>query len=465
MFKEFFDQSEIPAAIFNDQGNLLYCNERFESLTLLKGIKKISDFEKFDFVTGQADPLSTVHDDVSRRTVVNSYSLPSGGSLVVSFQKINPSYDISQHVLLAKFRIKSAEYRETIYTETEAEKELLAFVKPDGTIKFISHSINELTGKRSALLMGTPYVELIYREDRALFTAHFNEVLEGTTARFQFRLLKHDGKILWFDCVIKPLIDVSGVVKNSQISCRDITPQVQIHQQQEEHLFQERQLNEAKSQFIATASHQLNTPISVIKSNTKLIEQIWNDDSGKKQKILERVNSSVSKLVEIVNDLLLMEKVKSGKVAITFEKCDLVELISENNRQEYSQLDEKRNLDIQVIGETRLIEIDKKLFEHIITNLVTNAFKYSKDRKEPKLTMDYTNSEHVAISVVDYGIGIAENEFDKIFSPFFRSQTTTEKGVGLGLSIVKNFVDLLNWDIAFDSKLNEHTTFTLKIPG
>src|SRR5690606_5139427 len=155
--------------------------------------------------------------------------------------------------------------------------------------------------KRSALLMGTPYVELIYREDRALFNAHFNEVLEGTTARVQFRLLKHDGKILWFDCVIKPLIDVSGRVKNSQIFCRDITPQVQIHQQQEEHLFQERQLNEAKSQFIATASHQLNTPISVIKSNTKLIEQIWNDDSGKKQKILERVNSSVSKLVEIVN--------------------------------------------------------------------------------------------------------------------------------------------------------------------
>lgn len=465
MFKEFFDKSEIPAAIFNDQGNLLYCNERFENASALKNIRKLKDFDQFDFLAGQANPDLLPNKDLSNSTVVNTYSIPSGGSLVVSFQTVGSSFEKSQCVLLAKCHLKSIEYTDRVYAEKEAEKELLSFVKPDGTIKFISHSIHELTGKRSALLIGTPYLDIVYHEDQALFTSHFNEVLKGSTARFQFRLMKSDGKILWFDCVIKPLIDVSGVVKNSQISCRDITPQVEMHERQEENIFRERKLNEAKSQFIATASHQLNTPISVIKSNTKLIEQIWNDENDKKEKILGRVNKAVDKLVEIVNDLLLMEKVNSGKIAITPEEYDLVELIADSNRHEYSQLDEERNLDIQVKGKPRTVEIDKKLFEHIITNLITNAFKYSKGKPAPKLIIDFSKTEHIAISVVDYGIGIPKNEFEQIFSPFFRSQNTLEKGVGLGLSIVKNFVDLLNWDIMFDSKLNEHTIFTLKIPG
>lgn len=465
MFKEFFDNSEIPAAIFNDHGNLLYSNDRFKNVVFLKDIWKLQDFEKFQFQTGQKDLDGIFENDAFKKIVVNTYGIPTGGLLVVSFQKISPSYDNSQELLLAKCHVKSVEYRETIYTETEAEKELLAFVKPDGNIKFISHSIHELIGKRSTVLIGTPYMDLVYHEDRSLFTSHFNEVLKGSTARLQFRIVKWDGNILWFDSVIKPLIDVSGAVKNSQISCRDITPQVEMYERQEENIFQERQLNEAKSQFIATASHQLNTPISVIKSNTKLIEQIWNDGNGKKEKILGRVNSAVNKLVEIVNDLLLMEKVNSGKLAIALEENDLVSLIHEYNKQEYSQLDEERNLQIQIKGTKRSIKIDKTLFEHILTNLVSNAFKYSKGKPEPKLIIDYSNEEQVSIFVVDYGVGILESEFEKIFSPFFRSQHAPEKGVGLGLSIVKNFVDLLNWDIKFDSKLNEHTTFTLIIPG
>ena len=128
------------------------------------------------------------------------------------------------------------------------------------------------------------------------------------------------------------------------------------------------------------------------------------------------------------------------------------------------QVDKDRQIIIRTEGIRQLVSLDHSLFEHILVNLLTNAYKYSEGAHPPEIHTAY-HHDAVAISVIDFGIGILEEDLPYLFDSFYRGSNTQKiPGTGLGLSIVKEFVEINQGQIFVDSTLEEGSTFTIKFP-
>jgi signal transduction histidine kinase len=230
-------------------------------------------------------------------------------------------------------------------------------------------------------------------------------------------------------------------------------------------LAREKELGQLKSSFITVASHQFRTPLAVIQSNAELLEMLNNADEKqepeKYAKITSRIAEAISKMTAIMDDVLTLGKLTSGSVAYTAEEVDLVS-ICEQLQKEFELIQQNGStLDFVTEGEAYKVQLDVKLLNHSLTNLISNAFKYSLGKKNPQLSIHFKPTE-VVLSVKDYGLGIPEGQLSNLFEPFFRADNVTEvQGTGLGLSIAKEYVEVNKGTIAAKSILGEGSCFEI----
>jgi signal transduction histidine kinase len=227
-------------------------------------------------------------------------------------------------------------------------------------------------------------------------------------------------------------------------------------------LEREMELNAMKSRFVSMASHEFRTPLSTVLSSAYLIEQYAkSDQEDNRKKHTEKIKSSVKNLIDILNDFLSLDKLEQGKVEIIAQHFDLKQLIEDIVAEVNTIL--KPGQHIKCIFDGSLeIHQDRKVLRHVIQNLLSNAIKYSQD--EIKLNVAIRN-EIVYVEVKDRGIGIPEDQQKFIFTKFFRSKNATNvQGTGLGLNIVKNYIELLNGSISFKSKPKDETSFFVSFP-
>lgn len=232
-------------------------------------------------------------------------------------------------------------------------------------------------------------------------------------------------------------------------------------------LEKEKQLNDLKSKFVTTASHEFRTPLGTILSSASLISKyVENDEQEKRVKHIARIKSAVNNLTEILNDFLSIDKLEEGVIKANVTKIVLSELISKIIDEMNPLLKEKQNFIYTSTSDCNDVVItDVQLLKNIVINLLSNAIKYSGEKKDIFVN-SVSNSNTFIISVKDQGIGIAREEQPFLFDRFFRANNATNiQGTGLGLNIVKKYLDLLGGTISFESELNEGTTFTITIPN
>ncbi len=229
-------------------------------------------------------------------------------------------------------------------------------------------------------------------------------------------------------------------------------------------LRKEKELNEMKSRFITTASHEFRTPLSAVLSSSGLVEKYSkNGQEEKVSKHLIRIRSAVRELETILEDFLSLEKLESGKLKLSrlnFNVPDFCEDVVEGIRSltKQGQFITYRHSGIEEIYE------DKKILQHILLNLLSNACKYSEENKEILLETEVWEN-YISLKVHDKGIGIPADEHRNMFTKFFRAQNVTAiQGTGIGLNIVKQYVELVDGSITFSSAENEGTTFVVRIP-
>jgi len=228
-------------------------------------------------------------------------------------------------------------------------------------------------------------------------------------------------------------------------------------------LSREKDLNELKTRFVSTASHEFRTPLSSILSSADLIEMYEREDQKeKREKHINRIKSSVKMLTNILNDFLSLSKIEEGKFQANsgeFGISDVFETVEEELR--YFPKSGQKVIFREEDGPIVLVS-DKKIVANILINLVNNALKYSDEDVECRASRD---GDFVVIKVSDNGIGIPEEEQRHLFTRFFRAKNAENiQGTGLGLSIVKKYLEMLNGNISFKSKPGEGTEFTVSIP-
>jgi len=229
-------------------------------------------------------------------------------------------------------------------------------------------------------------------------------------------------------------------------------------------LEKERELNELKSKFVSIASHEFRTPLSTILSSISLIEQYNKGENEKITKHTQRVRSSVNHLTGILNDFLSLGKLEEGKIDVKPESIDIKSLFEDIKEEIKVQLKDGQTIEIRIDGNVNEFTSDARILRNILFNLLSNASKYS-DAGKLIIISAIMIDNVLQIHIIDEGIGIPEADKKHMFDRFFRASNSGNiQGTGLGLNIVKRYVDLLNGSIQFKSEYQKGTTFTVSIP-
>ena len=227
--------------------------------------------------------------------------------------------------------------------------------------------------------------------------------------------------------------------------------------------------NRAKSDFLSNMSHEIRTPINAVIGMNEVIRR--EAESQEIREYAEVVNTSATALLSIINDILDFSKIESGKMTVVSEKYDLYSLINDSYNMVSDRAADK-NLQLKIECDERLpvyLRGDIIRLRQIVTNLLTNAVKYTDEGTVTlKVRGDYVGDQVVLeISVSDTGIGMKEEDLERLFGKFERfdlDRNQAVEGTGLGLTIVKNLVELMRGTVSVESEYGKGSTFTALIP-
>ncbi len=232
-------------------------------------------------------------------------------------------------------------------------------------------------------------------------------------------------------------------------------------------LEQEKELGDLKSRFVTMASHEFRTPLSTILSSTFLLSKYNGpNDQSKREKHIQRIKGAVGDMKGILEDFLSIGKLEEGSIEARMEKVDVLNILSgiEETINSLQQIAKSGQHIIFVHTGEGEINVDISLLKNIITNLVSNAIKFSSENANIEVILDRTDDE-LLLTVKDAGIGISEEDQQHLFERFFRAKNAANiQGTGLGLHIVSKYVELMNGHIEMQSQLNKGTTFYIHIP-
>jgi PAS domain S-box-containing protein len=230
-------------------------------------------------------------------------------------------------------------------------------------------------------------------------------------------------------------------------------------------LAKERELNELKSRIIATVSHEYRTPLTTILSSADILEHYDSRLTAQKKKNhFQRIQSSIKYLTNLVEDMLFVHQAEIGSLAFNPAPLD-VEWVAREVVNEFQQNSNQHSINFDCQGICTNAFLDEKLLQLILKNLLSNAIKYSPKTSPVQLELNCELNQ-IVLRVSDRGIGIPAEEKSLLFNPFFRgSNIGVTPGVGLGLVIIKECVDLHGGKIFVESEVGKGTTFTVTLPS
>jgi signal transduction histidine kinase len=231
-----------------------------------------------------------------------------------------------------------------------------------------------------------------------------------------------------------------------------------------EALDKERQLNEIKSRFVSMASHEFRTPLSAVLSSASLLSKYTKEDEqDKRDRHINRIKDSVKHLNDILEDFLSLGRLDEGRIAADPSNFNLKEMISETLSDLKLLLKQGQKFVNTYQGEES-VHADKKLLRNILFNLLSNAIKFSGENAAIEISSSRKINK-AEITVIDKGIGISKEDQKHLFTSFFRgSNANNIQGTGLGLHIVKRYIDLMSGNVHLQSEQGKGTTVSIDFP-
>ncbi|NJO50718.1 MAG: histidine kinase [Leptolyngbyaceae cyanobacterium RM2_2_4] len=235
-------------------------------------------------------------------------------------------------------------------------------------------------------------------------------------------------------------------------------------QERSAELAQTKEISDLKQRLFSMVSHEFRTPLSTILLSTQLLSgssEDWAEE--KKRKNLSRIQSAAKTLAQLLNDILTLNRAEAGKLEFRPELLDL-EPFCQQIVEEMQLSTGRTQIEFTKYGYSTQVNLDSKLLHSILTNLLSNAAKYSPPDSIVLLSLIY-NPGSVVFQVKDYGIGIPPEDQQRIYETFYRSKNVGDiAGTGLGLAVVKTCVDLHGGLVAVTSAIATGTTFTVTLP-
>ena len=361
------------------------------------------------------------------------------GELVHAFNSMAEKLDGYEHSNLAKIKFEKSRI-ETIINQM---RDAIFGLDGKGNILFLNEVAQNLLGLKEADIMGK------YAADIALKNDLMRNLLQGENKK-ELKIFA-DNKESYFNKDVLNVID-NEIIIGKVIVLRNITP------------FHE--LNEAKTNFIATVSHELKTPISSIKMSAKLLtDSRVGHLNTEQQDLIRSITDDSDRLLKITGELLNMSQVETGNLQLKLQQANPAEIIEQAIQAIQFQAQQKNMVISKNMQQTLpFILADTEKTSWVLINFLTNAIKYSGESSAIEVAA-YPNDQAVVFSVTDHGKGIDEKYLPKIFDRYFKVPGTQERtGTGLGLSISKEFIEAQNGQIWATSEIGEGSRFNFSLP-
>jgi PAS domain S-box-containing protein len=337
----------------------------------------------------------------------------------------------------------------------------------DFAATFMSDNVKSVAGYNANKFLQDPqfWLNQIHPHDVKDVITKLTTALAEKEYSLEYRFLHKDGTYRWVHDQGKVVSDEVGNALELVGYWADITSRKQLEQDLIVALEKEKELNELKSRFISMTSHEFRTPLSTILSSAELLEHYSYKWSQEKQLThLQRIQTAVHRLTEMLDDILVGGKAEAGKLEYNPSVFDLVTYCHQLVEEVQLNKKDKNLIYFDCEYESLSCYMDDKLLRHILSNLFSNAIKYSTDDTVVEFTLT-CESEHAIFKIIDQGIGIPPEDLPYLFESFYRAKNVGNIiGTGLGLAIVKKCVDIQQGEIDVTSQIGVGTKFTVKIP-
>ena len=326
----------------------------------------------------------------------------------------------------------------------------------DANIILPNKASQRLFGRTAEELMPYKFQQLIDEQYITESRSLYERFIRGVAASdVELEIARKDGKKRWVRLSAIPYRSMGGGEKGGVVTLVDITEQ--------------KAIDKVKTEFVSLASHQLRTPLSAMKWYSELVLSGNDGELNEKQrKHIQKIYEGNERMIELVSALLSASRLELGSFKIDIMNVDPVGITKELLDELRPDIEKKRMRIVeQYDGDHTNYYSDKKLLHMVIQNLLTNAVKYTNEDGTVRISISCSN-EMMRLVVADNGLGIPDDEQSKIFTKMFRAGNARLKvtdGTGLGLYIVKEAVEALHGTVAFVSRENEGTEFTVVLPN
>ncbi len=315
----------------------------------------------------------------------------------------------------------------------------------------------------------SPYLHIVNDPEQIKrnpdFPYTFNEVRNNKKQHSFEKLYKINEKEIYYEFHGFPIFDPKDEVVKIIEYAVDITEEKKAIDKIKSAFEREKEINDLKSQFISSTSHEFRTPLATLNSSVELIQHYDRTKSeNKKLYHISRIKEIVKYMTKMLDDILTINKADVNKLEFQPSTIDLRDFCTEIIEDIAVQASSQHYIYHQIEGNFKDVIMDTKLLRNILTNLLSNAIKYSPTGGQIFFKTVVEENE-VIFTVKDEGIGIPKKELKNLFQHFFRaSNVGTISGTGLGLAIVKKAVTTHGGTISFDSSVGKGTNFTVRIP-
>ncbi len=348
----------------------------------------------------------------------------------------------------------------------------------DWTLFFITDAIENLSGYRSDEFQYNPsltFAGLIHPDDRFMVSESVKTGLSGYNQfNVEYRIITRHKIVKWVSNSGRPIFNEDKSILWLDGFIFDITERVLALDELKKAKIAAEEANNAKSEFLANISHEIRTPLNSVLGFTELLEGLTTDSM--QIKYLNSIKASGKNLMMLINDLLDLSKIESGKMTLHYSFFDIRRLLDEirnvfSLRVAIKGIGYHEEMDKNFPAEVKFDEIRLR---QILINLVGNAVKFTHEGEIRILVKAHSkrkekgSSMKLEIKVIDTGIGIPENSFRLIFESFRQhSQLNSRKygGTGLGLAITKRLVEAMNGKITVESQIGKGSTFSVTFPN
>jgi PAS domain S-box-containing protein len=325
-----------------------------------------------------------------------------------------------------------------------------------GMVTSVNPAMQRLAGWPAEDVVGKPFpdvYQLVVHGDQPVdWRAEFLDMVVSsrtvaTTHGYDVGLVTRDGRTVPVSHMLAPILGRGGVLSGCVAVVRDVA--------------YEKELDQMKSSLISTVSHELRTPLTMIQGFSELL-LTRSMAPEREREALSRINASSERLARLIDDLLSVSRIESGRLVARTAPLDLGEVA----REVAALFAEKRQVDVSAIRDLPLVLADRDMVVQILTNLVSNAVKYSPEGAPVSVAIGWA-ADTVVATVEDRGIGLSKEELSKLFQKFARADRKEVRevgGTGLGLYITKSLVEMQGGRVWAESEPGRGSRFSFSLP-